>query len=113
MKFGTVTHDTEGILGYIHTNVWGPIKMASIGGNHYFVSFIDDYSTRCWVYTMNTKGKILELFVDQKRNMEKSTRRKIKVLHSDNGEEYTSDSFLQLCRDEGTERHFIVRKTPQ
>ena len=27
--------------------------------------------------------------------------------------EYTSDHFLQLCHDEGIERHFTVRKTPQ
>ena len=44
--------------------------------------------------------------------MEKNTRRKIKVLCLDNGGEYTSDHFLQLCREEGIERHFTVR-TPQ
>ena len=40
-------------------------------------------------------------------------RKKIKVLCSDNGVEYTSNPFLQLCRDEGIERHFTVRETPQ
>jgi len=45
--------------------------------------------------------------------MEKSTRRKIEVLRSDNGGKYTSDPFLQLCSDEGIERHFTVRKMPQ
>ena len=45
--------------------------------------------------------------------MKKSTGRKIKVLRSDNGEEYISDPFLQLCRDEGIERYFIIRKTSQ
>ena len=39
--------------------------------------------------------------------------RKIKVLHLDNGGEYTSDPFPQLCRDEGIERHFTVRETFQ
>jgi len=63
VKFGTVTHCTEGILDYIHTYVWGPTK-TSIGGNRYFVSFIDDYSKRCWVYTMKNKREILELFVE-------------------------------------------------
>ena len=43
---------------------------------------------------MKYKGKVLELFVEWKKKMEKSTRRKIKVLHSDNGEEYTSDPFI-------------------
>jgi len=44
--------------------------------------------------------------------MKKSMGRKIKELYLDNGGEYTSDPFLQLCRDEGIERHFIVRKIP-
>jgi len=39
--------------------------------------------------------------------------RKIKVLYSDNGGEYTSDPFLHLCHDEGIKRHFTLRETPQ
>jgi len=61
---------------------------------------------------MKHKGKVLELF-EWKRNMEKSTRRKIKVLRSDNEGEYTSDLFLQLCHDEGKERHLTVKETSQ
>jgi len=45
--------------------------------------------------------------------MEKITRRKIKILRSDNRGEYTSNPFLQRCCDEGIERHFTVRETPQ
>ena len=63
VKSSTAIHCTEGILNYVHTDVWGPTKTASIGGNHYFVSFIDDYSRRCWVHTMRHKGEVLELFV--------------------------------------------------
>jgi len=102
---------TEGILDYVHTDVWGPTKIASTGDNHYFVSFIDDYSRRCWVYTIKHKEKVLELFVEWKKNIEKNTWRKIKVCRSDNRGEYTSDHFLQLYRDEGIERHFTVRET--
>ena len=77
------------------------------------MSFIDDYSRRYWVYTMRHKGEVLELFVKWKKNLERSTGRKIKVLRSDNRGEYKSDHFLQLCLDEGIERHFTVRETPQ
>jgi len=45
--------------------------------------------------------------------MEKNTGRKIKVLYSNNDGECTSDSFLQLCRIEGIERHFTVGEIPQ
>jgi len=44
VKFGTVTHCTEGIQDYVHTDVWGPTKAAPITDNHYFVTFIDNYS---------------------------------------------------------------------
>ena len=56
---------------------------------------------------------VLQLFVEWKKNMEKNTGRKIKVLRSDNRGEYKSDPFLKLCRDEGILRHFTVRETPQ
>jgi len=62
---------------------------------------------------MKHKGEVLELFVEWKRNLERSTGRKIKVLRSDNGGEYRSDLFLKLCRDEDIERHFTVREIPQ
>ena len=94
VKFGTTTHCTKGILDYVHTNVWGPTKTALIGGNHYFVSFIDDYSRRCWVYTMRHKREVLKLFVKWKKNLKRSTGRKIKVLRSDNGGKNKSDPFL-------------------
>ena len=64
VKFGIGTNYTEGIPDYVHTDVWGRTKTASIGGNHYFVTFIDDYSRQCWVYTMKYKEKVLELFVE-------------------------------------------------
>ena len=62
---------------------------------------------------MKHKGKVLELFLKWKKNMERSTGRKIKVFRSDNGGEYKSDPFLKLCHDKGIERHFTVRETPQ
>jgi len=47
---------------------------------------------------MKHKGKVLELFVEWKRNMEKSTRKKIKVRRSDNGGEYTKSVSNDVCK---------------
>ena len=43
-QFKTTTHKTKGVLDYVHTDIWGLVRVASLGGSMYFVSFIDDYS---------------------------------------------------------------------
>ena len=57
--------------------------------------------------------EVLEIFVKWKKLVETQTGRKIKVLRSDNGGQYTSDPFLQVCQSEGIKRHFTVRHTSQ
>ena len=47
VKFDTAVHYTKKNFDYVHIDVWGPIKAASIGSNHCFVSFIDDFSRQC------------------------------------------------------------------
>ena len=113
VKFGTAIHNTEGILDYIHTDVWGPTKTASLGGKHYFVTFVDDFSRRVWVYTLKSKDEVFETFLVWKKMVEIHTGRKIKVLRSDNGTEYRNDQFSIFCKKEGISRHFTVRDTPQ
>jgi len=57
-----------------------------------------------------TKGKFWSCLWSRRGTWKKNTERKIKILRSDNVGEYASDSFLQLCRNEGITRHFTLRK---
>ena len=77
VKLDTIIHNTEGILDYIHTDVWGPTKTASLGGKHYFVTFVDDFSRRVWVYTMKSKDEVFETFLVWKKMVDNQTGRKI------------------------------------
>ena len=101
VKFAGSSHQTDGILNYIHTDVWGPTQNPSLRGKRYFVTFVDDFSRRSWVYSMHHKHKVLEVFKDWKKMIENQTNRKIKFLRSDNGGEYTSDAFKKFCQSEG------------
>lgn len=42
--FRTAIHNTKDILDYVHSDVWGASKTPSLGGKHYFVTFVDDFS---------------------------------------------------------------------
>ena len=60
-----------------------------------------------------TQKKSLKFVCGVKKAYGEKHRKEDKVLHLDNSSEYTSDPFLQLCHDEGIERHFTVREIPQ
>ena len=80
MKFSTSTHHSEGHLDCFHVSVWGPAKTASLGGQKYFVSFIDNLSKYCWIYPMRPRCEALDMLVKWKDIMEKQTGRKINEL---------------------------------
>ena len=80
VKFSTAIHCTKGLLNYVHKSVWGPFKNASLGGKHYFVSFVNDYYRQNWVHAITHKRKVLGIFVEWRRRMELQTGKKIKIL---------------------------------
>ena len=47
-------------LQLVHSDVCGPMQTRSIGGQNYFVTFIDDYSRCCAVYFLKQKSEVFE-----------------------------------------------------
>ena len=37
-------------LELVHIDVWGQAQVSSLGGSHYYVTFIDDATRKVWVY---------------------------------------------------------------
>jgi transposase InsO family protein len=112
LKFGTSTIKSKCILDLIHSDVWQAL-VVSLGGARYFVSFIDDFSRRCWVYPIRRKADVLAVFKTFKARVELESEKKIKCLRTDNGGEYTSDEFDNFCQHEGIKRQFTTAYTPQ
>jgi hypothetical protein len=48
------------ILDLIHTDVCGPIYSPYLIGFLYYVTFIDDFSRKSWIFFMNTKGRAFQ-----------------------------------------------------
>ena len=88
-------------LELVHTNVCGPMRIASIGQNKYFILFIDDLTRMTWVYFLNSKSQVFFVFKKFKALVENQSGCRIKTLKSDNGKEYTSSQFDQFCEDCG------------
>ncbi|KAL0352357.1 UNVERIFIED_CONTAM: Retrovirus-related Pol polyprotein from transposon TNT 1-94 [Sesamum calycinum] len=72
-------------LELIHSDVFGPVKQASIGGMKYMVTFIDDLSRYVWVYFMKNKSETLMKFKEFKKSKEGEIGRGVRCLRTDNG----------------------------
>lgn len=113
-SFPTAKHTTKGILEYVHSDLWGsPSTPESLGGCKYFISFIDDFSKKVWVYFLRTKDEAFAKFREWKEAVEGYTEKKIKCLRTDNGLEYCNNQFDELCRVSGVKRHRTCTYTPQ
>ncbi|KAH9705460.1 hypothetical protein KPL70_011882 [Citrus sinensis] len=113
IKFEYAVHTTKEKLGYIHSDLWGPVQVTSLGGCKFFLIFIDDFSRMVWVYALKSKDEVLEKFKRWKVLVENQTNLKVKVLRTDNGLEYCNKLFEDYCAENGILRHKIVTYTPQ
>ncbi|KAL4565654.1 hypothetical protein LXL04_029757 [Taraxacum kok-saghyz] len=62
-------------------------------GNRYFISFIDDYSRKGWVYLLSKKSQALESFRQFEKKVETEIGKVVKALRTDRGGEYLSNEF--------------------
>uniref|UniRef100_A0A2N9GSR4 Integrase catalytic domain-containing protein n=1 Tax=Fagus sylvatica TaxID=28930 RepID=A0A2N9GSR4_FAGSY len=85
----------------------------SLGGNRYFVTFIDDASRKVWVYVLKTKDQVFQLFKKFHAMVEREKGKSLKCLRTDNGGEYTSNEFENYCSEYGIRHEKTVPGTPQ
>ena len=56
----------KGILEIIHSNVCGPMSSSSLSRYVYYVSFIDDFYRKTWIYFMKNKDEVFSKFKEFK-----------------------------------------------
>ena len=69
-SFPSSEHRASGILELIHSDVCGPMSTLSLSGHEYYVTFIDDYSRKTWIYFLKTKNEVFSRFQEFKALVE-------------------------------------------
>ena len=101
------------LLALVHSDICDKINAKSLSGAKYFLTFIDDCTCYVWVYVLKCKDQVLEMFLEWKALVEKSTGQKLKMLRTDNGGEYTCTKFHQYLKREGIRHQLTIPKTPE
>lgn len=101
------------VLELVHSDLCGPIKPNSNGGKRYFISFIDDFSMKTWVYFLQEKSEAFTAFQKFKPLAEREVDSPIKILRTYRGGEFNSQEFKSFCEKHRVRRQLIAAYTPQ
>jgi transposase InsO family protein len=102
----------EVILQLVHSDVFGPVSVPSLGKSMYYVSFIDAFLRNARIYFLRKKYEVFNRFKEFKALVENQIEKIIKVL-TNNGREFYGNEFEELCKKCGIERNKTTLYTPQ
>jgi hypothetical protein len=104
---------STGIFDLIHSDVWGPSPINSLGGSRYFVVFVDDYSRYSWVFLMRSRDELLNIYRNFANMVKTQFSKTIKVFRSDNARELIQHAFEHILYSHGTVHQFSCPGTSQ
>ena len=91
---------------------WGPSKVSTLSGSHWFVNFIDDCTRMTWLCLMKTNDEVNLLFQIFHKMIETQYNTKLQVLRSDNGGEYQSSNLQKYLEGHDTIHQTTCSNTP-
>ena len=100
------------MLESIHSDVSGTIPSTYLSGYEYYVTFIDDYSRKRWIYFLKSKDEVFGKFKEFKSLIKNHLERRIKTLRIDNGGEYNSKEFEAFCKEVVIKRKLTTPYNP-
>ncbi|KAJ6823638.1 uncharacterized protein M6B38_128695 [Iris pallida] len=84
-------------LQLLHMDLFGPSRIASLGGKLYAFVIIDDFSRYTWVYFLARKNDTLSEFFTFCKKVQNEKWFMITRIHSDHGDKFENAEFKQFC----------------
>ncbi|WVZ99076.1 hypothetical protein U9M48_044426 [Paspalum notatum var. saurae] len=100
-------------LELVHGDLCRPIRPATHGDRRYFLLLVDDRSHYMWLRLPTAKDQAAEAIKEIKARAEAEMGKKLCLLRTDRGGEFTSLEFGQYCAEVGMGRHLSAPHSPQ
>jgi transposase InsO family protein len=97
----------------MHGDLCGSVTPATPRGRCYFLLLVDDLSRYMWVVVLGSKGEATNAIRRAQATAEVECGRKLRVLRTDNGGEFTVSESASYCVDEGVQHHYSTPYSPQ
>eukprot|EP00833_Pecoramyces_ruminatium_P018465 jgi/Orpsp1_1/1192497/evm.model.d7180000093790.1 len=100
------------ILEIIHSDIVGPLEIP-FTNKKYFITFIDEYLKRSWIYFLKDKSEAIQIIIDFFNFINNYFNEKIKFFKSDNAKEYKNKKIKKYCKKYGIYKSFSTPYNPQ
>lgn len=94
-------------------DLFGPTRTISLGGKHYALVIVDDYSRYSWVMFLAHKNDAFPAFTKLCRKVQNEKGFLISSIRSDHGREIDNSEFELFCDEHGIDHNFSAPRTPQ
>ena len=101
------------VLDLVHSDLWGPVPVMSLGGKYYFITFTDDSGRYSWMYHLRLKKDAFNAFKAWHLEVEHQTGRKLKVFRSNNGGEYINLKWELYMKEHSIIHQRTMPRTPE
>lgn len=92
-------------LELLHADLCGPISPPMPRGKCYFLLLVDDHSRFMWLVRLSMKDEAEPAIRPVKAAAELQGNCKLRTLRTDRGDEFTPQTFDELCANNGIQRH--------
>lgn len=101
------------MLDLVHGDLCGPIIPVMHGGRRYSLLLVNNYSRFMWLQLLASKDEAAAAIKGFQARAEAKLQKKLRVLRTDRGGEFTLVEFSKYCSDSGVAHHLTAHYSPQ
>lgn len=110
---GSRRERAKDVLERVHVDLVGALDPPSLGGSKYFMLVRDEYSSYMHVFFLASKTQVLHAMTKYLDLASIQSKRKVRIIRSDNGTEFKNSGFKLLLEKEGIIQEFSAPFTAQ
>nr|GEW31558.1 hypothetical protein [Tanacetum cinerariifolium] len=108
-----LTPSSKRRLQFLHIDLCGHMRVASINGKRYVLVIVDDYSRYTWTYFLRSKDETPEVLIDFLRLVQRGLQAQVRVVRTDKGTEFLNQTLHAYFTAEWILHQTSVARTPE
>ncbi|GKC25102.1 retrovirus-related pol polyprotein from transposon TNT 1-94 [Tanacetum coccineum] len=108
-----VVPSSKGRLNFLHMDLCGLMRVASINGKKYILVIIDDYSRYTWSLFLRSKYETLEVLKDFLTMIQQNLQASVISVRTDRGTKFLNKTLHAFFKEKGIKHQTSIPRTPK